>query len=577
MDPTIPRPLRIGLLLDSLTQPVWVNDVLAEVTRSGVAEVALVILNAAIEREAQERPPKARILARGSAWYRNRRLLPFAAYEKLDAWRYQAVNDPLREVDIRPHLLPCPVLRVMPRQSRFCDYFEDDAVHEIMAHQLDVALRFGFRILKGRALSIARFGVWSYHHGDNSINRGGPAGFWEVFEKYPRTGAVLQKLTEELDGGIVLGRCNSSTNPISPTANRANYYWQAAALLQRELRRVQLEGENAVLNWDHRKSWSPYSSPLYKAPGPIQTGQLLARVGFRLVRGKAQEWLRKGQWFVAYSFRPPEPGQEDVPQAILYRFKELLPPPDRYWADPFPVFADGRYYIFIEEHPFGSPVAHISVIEFDMSGAPGLPRPVLKRDYHLSYPFVFRWAGEWYMIPETLERNAVELFRATRFPDEWTSMGEMLSGIAATDPTLAEIDGRWWLFTGVVLPGATEATALFLFHGPTPLGPWTPHLHNPVKIDVQGARPAGRLFHHAGVWYRPGQDGSPTYGSATIVHRVQEISESRFHEEPVSRITPSWRPGLRGTHTLNAAGGLTVVDALRSIPRLRFLHRSKPR
>jgi hypothetical protein len=234
------------------------------------------------------------------------------------------------------------------------------------------------------------------------------------------------------------------------------------------------------------------------------------------------------------------------------------------------VFADGRHLIVMEEHLYDSPAAYISVIEFGENGAPGAPRPVLKRDYHLSYPFVFRWAGEWYIVPETLNRNAIELFRAARFPDEWTFMGEMLSGIAATDPTLAEIDGQWWLFTGVVLPGATEATALFLFHGPAPLGPWTPHLHNPVKIDVQGARPAGRLFHHAGAWYHPGQDGSPRYGSATIVHRIEETSPTRFREVPISRITPGWRPGLIGTHTLNAAGGLTVVDALRTIPRLRI-------
>lgn len=570
MSPAISRPLRIGLLLDGFAQPAWVSSVLDEITRSGIAEVSLMILNASTDKEPCERPKKVNVLTRGSIWYRNRRHLPFAAYEKFDAWRYRSANDPFRPVDIRTRLPECPVVRVMPRQVKFCDYFENDVIQEIMTYDLDVALRFGFRILKGGALSVARYGVWSYHHGDNAINRGGPAGFWEVLEKHARTGAVLQRLTEELDGGVVLGQCSASTNLISPTVSRANYYWQAAALLPRELRRVQQDGESAFNNNGESNTWSAYSGPLYRAPSPVQTARMLTRVGTRLIYGKAQEWLRKGQWFIAYSYRHPEPGHEDVPQAILYRFKELLPPPDRYWADPFPVFADGRHFIVMEEHLYDSPAAYISVIEFDENGAPGAPRPVLKRDYHLSYPFVFRWAGEWYMVPETLNRNAIELFRATRFPDEWTFMGEMLSGIAATDPTLAEIDGQWWLFTGVVLPGATEATALFLFHGPSPLGPWTPHLHNPVKIDVQGARPAGRLFRHAGAWYRPGQDGSPRYGSATIVHRIEEISPTRFREVPVSRITPSWRPGLIGTHTLNAAGGLTAVDALRTIPRLRI-------
>jgi hypothetical protein len=44
---------------------------------------------------------------------------------------------------------------------------------------------------------------------------------------------------------VILGQCSASTNLISPTVSRANYYWQAAALLPRELRRVQQEGESA--------------------------------------------------------------------------------------------------------------------------------------------------------------------------------------------------------------------------------------------------------------------------------------------------------------------------------------------
>jgi hypothetical protein len=42
--------------------------------------------------------------------------------------------------------------------------------------------------------------VWSYHHGDNEFYRGGPPHFWELYEKAPLSGVILQVLTEELDG-----------------------------------------------------------------------------------------------------------------------------------------------------------------------------------------------------------------------------------------------------------------------------------------------------------------------------------------------------------------------------------------
>jgi len=34
-------------------------------------------------------------------------------------------------------------------------------------------------------LNASKYGVWSFHHADNSINRGGPAGFWEIIYKQP--------------------------------------------------------------------------------------------------------------------------------------------------------------------------------------------------------------------------------------------------------------------------------------------------------------------------------------------------------------------------------------------------------
>jgi len=44
------------------------------------------------------------------------------------------------------------------------------------------------------------FGVWSWHHGDEDKYRGGPPAFWEIVNADPVTGALLQRLTERLDG-----------------------------------------------------------------------------------------------------------------------------------------------------------------------------------------------------------------------------------------------------------------------------------------------------------------------------------------------------------------------------------------
>jgi hypothetical protein len=144
----------------------------------------------------------------------------------------------------------------------------------------------------------------------------------------------------------------------------------------------------------------------------------------------------------------------------------------------------------------------------------------------------------------------------------------LLDGLYAVDATLAEVDGRWWMFANVGVEGALNYDELCIFHAPSPLGPWTPHRRNPVKSDARSARPAGRLFHWNGDLYRPAQDCSGAYGSAIVINRVLRLTASEFREEPVSRIEAKWAPNLHGVHTVNTAAGISVIDVL--VRRRRF-------
>lgn len=90
-------------------------------------------------------------------------------------------------------------------------------------------IRFGFRIIRGEVLHTARHGVWSFHHGDNREYRGAPPYFWELYERNPVAGSILQKLTEKLDGGKVLSRSWSSTDLHSLYLTRNAVYWKTLA------------------------------------------------------------------------------------------------------------------------------------------------------------------------------------------------------------------------------------------------------------------------------------------------------------------------------------------------------------
>src|SRR5262249_9121686 len=107
---------------------------------------------------------------------------------------------------------------------------------------------------------------------------------------------------------------------------------------------------------------------------------------------------------------------------------------------------------------------------------------------------------------------------------------------------------------------------LCLYHADSLLGDWKPHRRNPVRSDVRGARPAGRIFEHGGALYRPGQVCTPIYGAGIAINRVTRLDDHGYAEEEVRRIAPT-APGLIGMHTINRAGGFAVTDVFLRRPR----------
>ena len=550
--PTTRLPLRIGLLIDSFVQRKWIHQVISEIQSSGVANITVVIKNEA----ASEQRPAGRV----QSYWRNRKYLLYALYSKIDERRVKVEPDAFEPTDIQPLLADVPVIPVTPEMKKFSDWFPEDALKQIREFDLDVALSFGFRILKGEALNIARHGVWSFHHGDNFVNRGGPAGFWEVMDGEPVTGSILQVLTEDLDNGRVLYRSWSPTaDRFSVKANRNNLYWKTAAFVVRKLKDL---ADGLPISPPENDLYFPYSNRLYRMPTNREMLPRLSRLGAKYVASKFQAALHNDQWALAYRFRS---GPSDS-NNTLYRFKTLLPPKDRFWADPFAIKADDRYYVFIEEFPYESGKGYISVIELDRKGVVSGPRKVLEREYHLSYPFVFQWNNDYYMIPETAANKTVELYRAKSFPFVWQFEKVLMTDVRATDATLAEVDGTWWMFVSMAEHSIPDE--LYLFSAPSPLGPWTSHRRNPVKSDVRGSRPAGGLFEWNGQAYRPAQDSSGRYGYAISINRVVQLDHDQFQEQHVSSILPNWSDNLLATHTISIAEDLTVVDCL--INRSRY-------
>ena len=549
---TVPsRPVRLGLLTDGDDVPYWMASALRELQQRDLATVVLIVQRASAAPEA----PQGSRLGR---WWKNRRLLAFALAERMDRRRVPAGPAPESLRDIAPEAAR---LQVSPILGRFTDTFSDEDVAAVQRHDLDLLVRTGFRILKGAILGSARNGVWSFHHGDNRTNRGGPPGVWEVLEDRPETGVTLQRLSSDLDGGEVLARGVGRTERFSFARNVAALYPRSSRMLVRSVERL-AQGKPARQASASDDGWGAYQHRLYRRP---TTGEVLragARLGVRYARQRARWRGRRLTWSVAWHLAQGKRGA--VPHDALYQYRELRPPADRFWADPFVVRDDDRWWMFFEELVFSNPVGRIAAWEMGPQGPIGEAAIVLDPPYHLSYPFVFHWEGEWYMLPESQASLRLELYRATEFPLKWELDRVLLDPFDGVDATLhRHTDGRWYLFASIADVGITYDEELHLFVADTPFGPFTPHPENPLVADVRRARMAGRLFQHGSQLIRPAQCCAPLYGSGITLHVIDELSPTTYRERPIQRLGPTWDPRFLGLHTINAQDGLSVIDLLR--------------
>lgn len=438
------------------------------------------------------------------------------------------------------------------REDGFSQYFYEDDLETIQSYELDFVLRFAFGIIRGEILDVPTYGVWSYHHDDERKYRGGPPCFWEIYENDPVTGAILQRLTERLDGGIILRRGFFPTIDYSYAKNLDNVYngtthWPAHVATDI------LNGHADYLD----DAPTTTDAPIYRAPSPVQ----LAR--YNLERGKAiAKHLGSGipDWNVGVLEDSITDLMDDGATGSVEWFPDTID--DGFIADPFPATIDGQTYIFVEELSYDDWQGRISYIEYPDGFENGTLEPALEEPFHLSYPYIFEFDGDTYAIPETYEANEIRLYRVDG-PADWTLEQTLVSDVAAVDPTVVEYDGRWWLF---FTTRAYSGTNLHVWHAPEPTGSWEPHATNPVKSDVRSARPGGTPYVDDGVLYRPAQDCRTPSEKRVVINRVADLTPEQFAEETVATFdTTSESPYPAGTHTVAAGDGITITDGCRHV------------
>ena len=117
----------------------------------------------------------------------------------------------------------------------------------------------------------------------------------------------------------------------------------------------------------------------------------------------------------------------------------------RFVADPFMVRHDGRWVMFFEVLNDATDQGDIGYATSSDGKVWSYQRIVLDELFHLSYPSVFEYEGEFYMVPESEAAGSVRLYRATAFPSKWEYDRTLISGSDLADPTIIHHDGGWFM------------------------------------------------------------------------------------------------------------------------------------
>jgi len=425
---------------------------------------------------------------------------------------------------------------------------------EIVSFDLDVIISFGFRDLLGRALHMAKHGLWSVDH----VGKG-PPGFREVLEGQSTTASILRILGDNSLGEKIIYHSYAMTDLRSMKVNRNNLFWKSCRFVCRKLQELHDGGPQAIQGTSIKSEVSLPFSKNQDVPGNGEMLSLLCSFGRRFLAAKTNRLFRWDQWVLGCRIG----ADIDPSSPNLSGLKKIIPPRDRFWADPYPIKRDGKFYIFLEELIYRQGRGHLAVMEMSSDGSYQVPVKILEAPYHLSNPYVFEFQGSFYMVPETSQNKTLELYRCVEFPYRWQLDRVLMENTKAVDANLVEHEGRWWMFVNLADEDISDNyDELFLFYADSPLGPWKQHPSNPVKSDVRSARPAGKLIHWNGDWYRPAQDCSRRYGYSIAIQKVVRWDFGNYEEVEVSKILPEWSRNLVGTHTLNHSEGLTMVDGL---------------
>lgn len=257
-----------------------------------------------------------------------------------------------------------------------------------------------------------------------------------------------------------------------------------------------------------------------------------------------------GQWYVGYRCK----GEDE--------YTVINTPAGMWIADPTAYSVNGEHYIFVEVFEESKKKAAIGYYQFE-NDQPVYKGIIIENSYHMSYPCVFEYKGEQYMIPESSANDSISLYKAKHFPDKWVKVKDLVKGEKFVDSTVVSNGDGVVVLSYRVCKNGWELVQFSLNMENKTLSE-----NSKISYCENVGRPAGNIYDGN---KRPAQDCKKKYGENLLIYEVDSLVPYREHKlTTISARSLKTVSKYDRVHTYTQDGTYEVIDLFKE--KIDLLH-----
>lgn len=244
---------------------------------------------------------------------------------------------------------------------------------------------------------------------------------------------------------------------------------------------------------------------------------------------------------------------------------KIIPNSWRSWAaDPFVMEYNGTVYIFAELFDYLKRRGRIGYT-YLKNGKWQPWKIVIDETFHMSYPNVFEYNGEIYMVPETSADRTLRLYKAVCFPDSWELERIIAQNVAFVDTTFFYQENELCAITTDISDHPIQRDVLLRFGAD-----WKIVATEKIMEEKnEFSRCAGNILSCKHGKIRVSQNCDGHYGKALIFSNFREADVLKGLGKIVQQLSPqelavNKKRNWTGLHTYNATQEYEVVDIERN-------------